>query len=113
VARALNALGLQADTVGSDGAPPKGSPDDRNCEWCAECGATLITHDRGKKDKEIVRVLDRHQVGVIMILKDLRTKPPHHLARALLNAEVAMDDYAARRRLRHYLRSSGGLKKKD
>lgn len=106
------ALGLEAHAVGSDGAPPRGSKDDDNGRWCAECGATLVTHDRGKKDKEIVRVLDRHQVGVILILKDLRTKPPHHLARALLNAEGAIDEISGRRRLRHYLRPTGSLKKK-
>jgi hypothetical protein len=112
VARALAALGLEAAAVGGDGAPPRGSEDDENCRWCSERGATLITHDRGRKDKEIVKVLDRHQVGVIIILKDLRTKPPHHLARAILSSEVAMDDIAGRKRLRHYLRPGGGLRGK-
>jgi hypothetical protein len=112
VARALSALGLEANAVGADGAPPRGSEDDANCQWCSERGATLVTHDRGKKDKEIVKVLDRHQVGVIMILKDLRTRPPHHLARALLNSEGAMDEIVGRRRLRHYLRPGGGLTNK-
>jgi len=112
VARALAALGLDADAVGGEDAPPRGSKDDENCKWCSERGATLVTHDRGKKDKEIVKVLDRHQVGVIIILKDLRTKPPHHLARAILSSEVAMDDHADRKRLRHYLRPGGGLTRK-
>jgi hypothetical protein len=83
-----------------------------NCEWCSENDAVLITHDRGKKDREILEVLDRHKVGVILILKDLRTKPAHHLARALLIAEGKMDQEASHKRLRHYLRSGGGLSPK-
>ena len=106
---ALAALGLEADAVGGDGAPPNGSSDDVNCQWCAENGSVLITHDKGKKDKEILHVLDKHQVGVILVMKDLRTQPPHHLVRALLNAEFKMDQSAAKKRLRHVLRPKGGL----
>jgi hypothetical protein len=112
VADALAALGLEAAAVGGDGAPPTGSLDNVNCRWCSENGATLITHDRGKKDREILQVLDQHQVGVILVLKNLRSKPAHHLARALLSSEGAMDQIAQNKRLRHYLRPSGVLTKK-
>lgn len=110
VSSALTALGLVAHTVGSPGAPPNGSEDEINCKWCSTNGAVLVTHDRGKKDREILEMLDRHLVGAILILKDLRTKPAHHLARALLIAEPKMDLIAAgSKRLRHYLRPQGGL----
>ena len=110
VSSALNALGLEAHTVGSDSAPPTGSADEINCEWCANNGAVLVTHDRGKGDREILEMLDQHKVGAIIVLKDLRSKPAHFLARALLIAEPKMDQIAAsNKRLRHYLRPKGGL----
>lgn len=109
-ATALAALGLEANGVGGAGAPPNGSSDNENCKWCAEHNSVLITHDRGKKDKEILKVLDQHQVGVILILKDLRSRPAYHLVRALLNAEGKMDQVATgKKRLRHVLRTNGGL----
>jgi len=114
VATALSALNLNVFAVGGESAPPRGSSDETNCEWCAKNDATLVTHDRGKKDREILEMLDRHQVGAILVLKDLKTKPPHHLARALLNAEGKMDQIAAgKKRLRHFLRSGGGLTNKN
>jgi hypothetical protein len=110
MATALCALGLEAYCVGGDEAPPTGSPDEDNCRWCSEHKAILITHDRGKKDREILEVLDQHQVGVILVLKDLRSKQPYHLARAVLNSEGKMDQIASsRKHLRHYLRPGGGL----
>ena len=111
MATALVALGLEANVVGGPDAPPLHSSDETNCEWCSERDATLITHDRGKKDREILEMLDRHQVGAIVVLKHFRTKPPHVLARALLNSEDEMDQIAEKRRLRHYLRPKGGLAK--
>lgn len=110
MATALVALGLEANAVGGAGAPPNGSSDEENCRWCSENDSILITHDRGKKDKEILKVLDQHQVGVILVLKDLRSMPAYHLARALLNAEGKMDQIAeGKKRLRHMLRTGGGL----
>lgn len=107
---ALRTLGLEAYVVGESDAPPNGSSDDQNCRWCSERGAILVTHDRGKKDREIVDVLNRHQVGVILILKNLRTQPPHHLARAVLSAEGKLDQLATGRRpLHHVLRPTGNL----
>jgi hypothetical protein len=109
LATALAALGLEADAVGGDGAPPSGSPDKDNCQWCSEHGAVLVTHDRGKKDREILEMLDQHQVGAIVVLNEFRTKPAYFLARSLLNAEHKMDQIAEKKRLRHYLRLKGGL----
>ena len=107
---ALSTLGLEAFAVGGDSAPPRGSLDKVNCQWCSENDAALVTHDRGKKDREILEMLDRHKVGAILVLKDLKNKPPHHLARALLTAEGKMDQIAAgKKRLRHFLRPGGGL----
>jgi hypothetical protein len=109
-ATALAALGLEANGVGGVGAPPNGSSDDENWRWCAENGAILVTHDKGKKDKEIIKVLDQHKVGVILVLKDLRSMPAYHLVRALLNAEGKMDQIATgKKRLRHTLKASGRL----
>jgi hypothetical protein len=110
VATALSALGLEIFAVGGSGAPPRGRLDKVNCQWCSDNDATLVTHDRGKKDREILEMLDRHKVGAILVLKDLKSRPPHHFARALLNAEGKMDQVAAgKKRLRHFLRSGGGL----
>lgn len=111
MATALVALGLEANAVGGPDAPALGSSDETNCKWCSDRGATLVTHDRGKKDPEILEMLDRHQVPAIVVLKEFRTKPPHFFAKALLNAEDLMDQISARRRLRHYLRMGGGLAK--
>jgi HD superfamily phosphohydrolase YqeK len=111
MATALVALGLEAHAVGGPEAPPLHSSDKTNCEWCSEHGATLVTHDRGKKDREILEMLNEHQVPAIVVLKELRTKPPHFLARALLTAEAKMDQEASHKRLRHYLRVNGGLAK--
>lgn len=110
VSSALNSLGLDAHCVGGDGAPPTESSDETNCEWCANNSAVLVTHDRGKGDREILEMLDQHKVGAIIVLKDLRSSPPHFLARALLVAEPKMDQIAGgNKRLRHYLRPKGGL----
>jgi hypothetical protein len=111
MATALVALGLKAHAVGGPGAPPLHSSDETNCKWCAKNGATLVTHDRGKKDREILDMLSKHQVAALVVLKELRTKPPHFFARALLSAEAKMDQEASHRRLRHYLRPNGGLMK--
>ncbi|MCW2989378.1 MAG: hypothetical protein JWM24_2316 [Solirubrobacterales bacterium] len=96
--------------MGGAEAPPNGSSDDENCQWCADNGAILVTHDRGKKDKEIIKVLDQHAVGVILVLQDLRSKPAYCLVRALLNAEGKMDQVAeGKKRMRHTLKASGRL----
>lgn len=111
VAAALRRLDLDAHAVGDKGAPPRKSSDDINVEWCARRNAVLVTQDRGKKDRVILRLLDQHHVHAIFVYGDLRVAPPHELARALLSAERAIDDLATRKRglVRHRLRSSGGL----
>lgn len=111
VSTALSALGFEATTVGEGGAPPMGSADETNCQWCARNGAVLVTHDRGKGDREILALLDQNKVGALIVLKDLRSKPPHFLAKALLIAEPKIDQEASKgKRLRHYLRPAGGIK---
>lgn len=112
LASALAALGLEVHAVGSPGAPALGSSDEVNCKWCSTKGAILVTHDRGRKNREIHGLLDQHSVDCITVLRELRRSPPHHLARALLNAEGKMDQIVeGRRRLRHQLRPGGGLRK--
>lgn len=107
---ALRALGLEAHVVGEPEAPPSGSPDKDNCTWCSEHKAVLVTHDRGKKDREILDMLNQHEVGAILVLNELRVAPPHRFARAILGCEGKMDEVtASRRRLHHVLRASGHL----
>lgn len=113
VSRALGALGFDALTVGDGGAPPEGSSDETNCRWCATNDAVLVTHDRGKGNREILVMLDQHEVGALIVLRDLRSMPPHHLAKALLLGEGEIDQVIARgKRLRHYLRRSGHITSK-
>jgi hypothetical protein len=112
VSSALSALGLEAKTVGGAGAPPEDSADEANIRWCKQHRAVLVTHDRGNKDREILTMLDRFEVGAILVLRNLRQVPPHHLARALLAAEAKMDHLAASgTRIRHHLRPTGNLVK--
>lgn len=112
LASGLTALGLEVQAVGSPGAPALGSSDEDNCRWCAANRAVLVTHDRGRKNREIHGLLDRHSVDSITVLRELRRSPPHHLARALLNAEGKIDQVVeGRGRLRHQLRPGGGLRK--
>lgn len=110
IGTALRTLGLEAHVVGESEAPPSGSSDEDNCTWCSERGAVLVTHDRGKKDREIIDVLNRHQIGVILVRKELRSVPPHQFARAILSCEGKMDQVTAgRKRLNHVLRATGNL----
>ena len=87
VAAALRCLSLDVQAVGDAGAPPKESEDDVNVEWCKARAAVLVTNDRGRKERIILRLLSQHHVGAIFVYKDLRAAPPQALARALLNAE--------------------------
>lgn len=113
-AAALRELGLKAHAVGDAGAPPKRSSDEVNVAWCADREAVLVTHDRGRKDRVILRLLAQHHVHAVFVYRDLRVAPPHEFARALLNAESEMEALAGRRRglLHHRLRPSGHLAKR-
>jgi hypothetical protein len=115
VAVALRVLRLDAFSNGDDPAPPKGSTDDVNVEWCADRGAVMVTNDRGKKDRVILSLLERHRVHAVFVYRDLRTQPPHVLARALLCAEATLDDLAGRRSglISHRLTPSGRLKRRQ
>lgn len=115
VAKALRILRLDAFANGDAPAPPKQSADDVNVAWCAHRGAVMITNDRGKKDRVILPLLEQHRVHAVFVYRDLRTEPPHVLARALLCAETAMDDLAARRSglISHRLTPSGRLRRRQ
>jgi hypothetical protein len=112
VAVALSALSLEAAAVGQPGAPPRGSGDDVNCEWCSENSAVLVTNDRGKTSKEIHDFLAQHHVHAVFVPNDLRNGPEHLLALAVLRAEKEMERIAARGLLKHHLRPSGTLSKR-
>ena len=114
VAKALRALGLDVRAIGEEdeGAPPRASTDDANCAWCAEHGALLVTNDRGKGDKLILDALAAHRVHAIFVTRELRSRPPHHLARALLASEESIAQKAGGKGLiRARLRVKGGLEK--
>jgi hypothetical protein len=59
----------------------------------------LVTNDRGKKDRVILGLLNQHHVHALFVYDDLRAAPPHHLLRALLSAEAALDQAAGHRGL--------------
>jgi peptidoglycan/xylan/chitin deacetylase (PgdA/CDA1 family) len=113
VAQALATLRLSAHAIGQPGAPPKQSTDEANCKWCKENAAVLVTNDRGKKDRVILDLLAQHHIHAIFIHNDLRSGPPHRLARAILQAEARIDELAGGRvPIRHRLRPNGGLAKR-
>jgi hypothetical protein len=112
VASAFSALALQANAVGHTEAPPRGSGDDVNCQWCQANGAVLVTNDAGKKDKTIHDLLAQHRVHAVFVPKELRDGPEHLLALALLKAENKMEQIARKNLLHHQLRPGGGLEKR-
>jgi hypothetical protein len=111
LAEAFRALGLDTHAVGEASAPPVGSDDDVNCQWCAARGAILVTTDRGKKDGVIIRALATHGTQALFLYGDLRGAgvPAHHVARALLRAEAAID---ATGHLHHRLRPTGKIERR-
>ena len=114
VAQALTLVGWEVHAVGDAGAPPRGSPDDVNCQWCAARSAVLVTYDRGMKDRTILDSISQHHAHAVFVGNDLRSGPTRALLRALLNSEAAMDAEAAKSHglLRHRLRPRGGLDKR-
>lgn len=98
VAAALRAVEIDALAIGDAGAPLKSSLDETNITWCAQQSRLLVTNDRGKKDRVILGLLNQHHVHAVFVYNDLRAAPPHHLLRALLIAETALDEQAARPR---------------
>lgn len=99
VAEALRAVELDALAIGDVGAPARGSADETNVPWCAAQNRLLVTNDRGKKDRVILGFLNQHHVPALFVYNDLRAAPPHHLLRALLSAEAALDQAAGQRGL--------------
>lgn len=68
VGRGLRQIGFDVRVIGDPPAPARGSPDATNVEWCEANGAVLVTTDRGRKDKEILRLLRaRTAVSVVFI----------------------------------------------
>ena len=110
VPTALSTLSWSATGVGSPGAPASGGDDETNCLWCQEKGAILVTHDRGKTDREILKTLDQLQVGVILVLRDLRPLPAYRLALALLQSVGSLEKILkGPHQVRHQLRKTGNL----
>jgi predicted nuclease of predicted toxin-antitoxin system len=99
IAEALRTVEVDALAIGDVGAPTKGSTDETNVPWCAAQGRLLVTNDRGKKDRVILDLLNQHHVHALFVYNDLRSAAPHHLLRALLRAEDALDQAAGLRGL--------------
>jgi Domain of unknown function (DUF5615) len=99
IAESLRIVEVDALTVGDIGAPVKGSTDETNVPWCARQNRLLVTNDRGKKDRVILELLNQHDVHALFVYNDLRAALPHHLLRALLRAEDALDQAQGRRGL--------------
>jgi hypothetical protein len=78
----------------------------------AQNGAVLVTNDRGRKERVILRLLAQHQVHALFVYNDLRAAPPHKLLYALLAAEVRMDEQAGRGLLHHKLKPTGRLERR-
>jgi hypothetical protein len=98
VAGALRVVEVDALAIGDIGAPSRGSPDDTNIPRCADQNRLLVTNDRGNKDRVILGLLNQHHVHALFVYDDLRAAPPHHLLRALLIAEAALDQAVGQRR---------------
>jgi Domain of unknown function (DUF5615) len=116
LATAFRALEIDAWSVGDEdrGAPPKGSSDEVNCEWCAEHKAVLITNDWGRKDKAIHQALRAHGVSAVFVNNALRKAPLADLACVLLKAREGMDDLANRKvRMSRRLRRNGKLENRE
>lgn len=111
---AFRAMRLPAWAIGDPDAPPRKSGDDVNVQWCLERGALLVTTDRGKGDRIILKVLASQRVHALFVYNDLRDGPVHRLVRALLCAEAEIDRYAGLRRgvLGHRLKPTGKLEKR-
>jgi len=107
VATALRAVRLEAAAVGE--VTPRQSDDQTNVTWCAENGAALVTNDRGRKERVVLRLLAQHRVHALFVYNDLRAAPPHKLLYALLAAEQRMDDAVGRGLLHHKLKPTGRL----
>jgi hypothetical protein len=99
IAEALRLVEVDALAIGDIGAPTKGSVDEVNVPWCAKQKRLLVTNDRGKKDRVILGLLNENHVHALFVYNDLRAAPPHHLLRALLRAEEALDQAVGRRGL--------------
>jgi hypothetical protein len=99
VAAAFRAVEIDALAIGDVGAPAKASPDETNIPWCAKQARLLVTNDRGKKNRVILHLLNQHHVHALFVYNDLRAAPPHHLLRALLSAEAALDQASRQRGL--------------
>ena len=110
VATALRDVRLSAAAVGE--VTPRQSDDQTNVAWCAQNGAVLVTNDRGRKERVILRLLAQHQVHALFVYNDLRAAPPHKLLYALLAAEVRMDEQAGRGLLHHKLKPTGRLERR-
>jgi Domain of unknown function (DUF5615) len=114
IAAAMRAVGLDAWAVGDDGAPPSGSTDRANIDWCAERGVVLVTNDLGRKDRAIVEHLASRHVHAVLVYRDLRAAEPHKLLRALLCAEEELERIAGLTQglIHHRIKPSGRLEKR-
>lgn len=110
VAEAFALLGLNAHAIGGEGAPPFGSSDTHNCEWCAERGAVLVTNDQAKGDRALLAALAQTGIHAIFVFDDLRSEPAHVLAYALMRASHNLPSYMnSKKPMRRRLRQTGGL----
>jgi hypothetical protein len=115
VVESFTAIDLTANAVGLPGAPPRNSTDEDNCVWCKQNDdAILVTNDRGKRDKEIFKLLAQYRVQALFVHNDLRDGPVHKLVRALLVAETNIDAVIdGGKLLNHRLRVGGGIEKRS
>jgi uncharacterized protein with PIN domain len=112
VARGLRLCGYDVYVIGDDPAPPRGSADQTNIDWCRKHNAVLFTTDRGRKDKEILEVLRRYtDASVVFVPEGMNGIE----ITQNFNKRVAdMEDTLSRgKRLRRKITRQGGWQKAD
>lgn len=111
VGRGLRQIGFDVYVIGDPPAPDRGSPDSTNVAWCEAESAVLVTTDRGRKDKEILRLLQtRTSLSVIFVPMGM---DPKDLSANFHKRQERIEEMLARGRLRMSITRQGGFKKAD
>ena len=74
IAEGLRVCGLDTYAIGDGVAPPRRSSDADNVAWCLANRCALVTHDRGKKNREIKDLLAKY-TNLSLVLIDRRLSP--------------------------------------
>jgi predicted nuclease of predicted toxin-antitoxin system len=106
-ARGLTLCTYEVDAVGDAGAPPKGSSDEDVVDWAVQNSAVLITIDRGRKNREMLRLIRTRNVRVVLAPRGTSARD---LVRLFARHHDTIEQDAERNRAcRYRLGKQGGL----